>query len=166
MTFEHYIGIDNGLSGAAVVLNKEGEVVDKFLLPVEKTNEGNQIDVLALAQKVQAVDLPYAMVERASKHSNGKLALCSTWQSYGQIKAALNMSLIPFDTVPPQSWQRKFWTKKEYSKDEYNTKVAALGCALRIWPDETWLPNSRCRKPNHNLIDAALIAEFARRLKT
>jgi len=34
--------------------------------------------------------------------------------------------------------------------------------ARQLWPDETWLASPRCTKPHDGMIDAALIAEYAR----
>jgi hypothetical protein len=45
------------------------------------------------------------------------------------------------------------------------TKPAALSKARQLWPGETWLATARSSKPHEGLIDAALIAEWARRQK-
>jgi hypothetical protein len=43
------------------------------------------------------------------------------------------------------------------------TKRAASELARRLWPDESFFATERCKTPHDGLVDAALIAEYARR---
>jgi hypothetical protein len=45
------------------------------------------------------------------------------------------------------------------------TKPRALEVASRTWPEEDWLATPRSSKPHEGLIDAALIAEYGRRMR-
>jgi hypothetical protein len=73
----------------------------------------------------------------------------------------LTLAKVRFIIVRPQEWQREFWKQPRGVK--VDTKISALAAAKRLWPDETWLASQRCSVPNHNLVDAALIAEWGRR---
>ncbi len=178
-----YIGIDNGLDGGIVALDGEGAVTFKSKMPVNKTGKGREIDVQGFAAIVEqlsphavfisplAVSIveqlsPHAVfiVEQASKHSPGKMALCSTWHSFACMTTTLKLLKVQWDLVQPQKWQKAFWARPKMPKGQkFDTKAAALVAAKRIWPCEEWLASDRCKIAHNGMVDAALIAEHARR---
>ena len=160
-----YIGIDNGLDGGIVALDGEGAVTFKSKMPVNKTGKGREIDVQGFAAIVEQLS-PHAVfiVEQASKHSPGKLALCSTWHSFACMTTTLKLLKVQWDLVQPQKWQKAFWARPKMPKGQkFDTKAAALVAAKRIWPCEEWLASDRCKIAHNGMVDAALIAEHARR---
>jgi hypothetical protein len=42
------------------------------------------------------------------------------------------------------------------------TKTYALKAAAGLWPYECWLASTRCTTPHDGMVDAALIAQYAR----
>lgn len=160
-----YVGIDNGLDGGIVALDGEGAVTFKSKMPVNKTGKGREIDVQGFAAIVEQLS-PHAVfiVEQASKHSPGKMALCSTWHSFACMTTTLKLLKVQWDLVQPQKWQRAFWARPKMPKGQkFDTKAAALVAAKRIWPCEEWLASDRCKIAHNGMVDAALIAEHARR---
>jgi hypothetical protein len=160
-----YIGIDNGLDGGIVALDGEGAVTFKSKMPVNKTGKGREIDVQGFAAIVEQLS-PHAVfiVEQASKHSPGKMALCSTWHSFACMTTTLKLLKVQWDLVQPQKWQKAFWARPKMPKGQkFDTKAAALVAAKRIWPCEEWLASDRCKIAHNGMVDAALIAEHARR---
>ena len=133
-----YIGIDNGLDGGIVALDGEGAVTFKSKMPVNKTGKGREIDVQGFAAIVEQLS-PHAVfiVEQASKHSPGKMALCSTWHSFACMTTTLKLLKVQWDLVQPQKWQKAFWARPKMPKGQkFDTKAAALVAAKRIWPCE------------------------------
>ena len=160
---EYYIGIDNGLDGAIVMLNADGSIHHKGIMPTIKIGKGRIIDI---HQVREIVTRPYTTVilEEAQKHSPGKLALCSTWFTYGHLLALLTLDRMPYEIVRPKQWQKAFWAMPKMAKGKkFDTKAAALSAASRIWPSEDWTKSDRARKPHDGMVDAALIAEYGRR---
>ena len=160
-----YVGIDNGLDGGIVALDGEGAVTFKSKMPVNKTGKGREIDVQGFAAIVEQLS-PHAVfiVEQASKHSPGKMALCSTWHSFACMTTTLKLLKVQWDLVQPQKWQKAFWARPKMPKGQkFDTKAAALVAAKRIWPCEEWLASDRCKIAHNGMVDAALIAEHARR---
>ena len=160
-----YIGIDNGLDGGIVALDGEGAVTFKSKMPVNKTGKGREIDVQGFAAIVEQLS-PHVVfiVEQASKHSPGKMALCSTWHSFACMTTTLKLLKVQWDLVQPQKWQKAFWARPKMPKGQkFDTKAAALVAAKRIWPCEEWLASDRCKIAHNGMVDAALIAEHARR---
>lgn len=162
-----YCGIDNGLDGGIVLLDNVGGIYDALPMPTVKKGKGREVDVEKLDRLVSLITkspVNRFVVEEASKHSAGTLALCSTWFTYGSILAVLRCNQARFETVRPQQWQKAFWTRPKMAKGEkFDTKAAALHAAGRIWPSQDWTPTERARKPHDGMIDAALIAEYGRR---
>ena len=161
----YFIGIDNGLDGGVVVLSASGAIVRTEVMPVNKIGKGRMIDITELARILNDYPVATVICEEASKHSPGKMALCSTWFTYGQIVAMLKLHLHRYQTITPQTWQRVFWTKSKVADGQsYDTKSAALEAAKKLWPEQDWLASARSSKPHDGMVDAALIAEFGRRL--
>ena len=159
-----YVGIDNGLTGGIVALRDNGEIFDKSIIPTIKIGKGNIIDVIRLNQMIGHFDRPTALLENASKHSPGVLALCSTWYSLGCVETVLKISGTRYDLINPQKWQKEFWTRPKMPKGtKFDTKAAALNAANKLWPGTDWTKSERASKPHDGMIDAALIAEYCRR---
>ena len=170
---KNYLGIDNGLDGGLAALSQDGQLIDVRPMPTIKLGKGREIDTHAvndwLAKHLSSHSFakPPVIIEAASKHSPGTLALCSTWQSFGILKTVVTLNRFPLHIVEPKRWQKAFWTAtktpKGSPKVKFDTKAAALLAARRIWPSESWLATDRSSKPHDGMVDAALIAEWARR---
>ena len=160
-----YIGIDNGLSGALVALSDHpGPPMDTLVMPTRNKSKGNEVDALAIYEWLlsldTALDRMTIILETPGKHSPGAQALCSMWDSYGCIRGILECRSIRHHRIPPQQWQKVMIPNCAKG----DTKPAALTKARQLWPKERWLATPRCTKSHDGLIDAALIAEYGRRM--
>lgn len=160
-----YIGIDNGLTGGIVALsNHPGPPISMAIMPTRGKSKGNEVDALAIYEWIlsldTALDRMTVILETPGKHTPGAQALCSMWDSYGAIRAVLECKRIRHHRITPQSWQKSMLV----GCAKGDTKPAALAMAKRLWPDETWLASPRCTKPSDGLVDAALIAEYGRKM--
>ena len=52
---------------------------------------------------------------------------------------------------------------KVIEASKVNTKKTSLACAKRLWPNDTFVKNERCKTAHDGIVDAMLIAEAARR---
>lgn len=158
-----YVGIDNGLDGG-IAMFPSGQVLP---MPTVKLGKGRVVDVEFLdgLAKVWRADGATVCVEQATKHSAGKLALCSTWFTYGQIIAVLKINRVPYHEVTvPRTWQKEFWTVPKMAEGhKFDTKAAALVTVKKLFPDINLLASERCSVPHDGIVDAILIAEYARR---
>ena len=162
---KYFIGIDNGLDGGFVRLDQNGKIDHKCVMPVIKLGKGRAVDVIEL-QRLMPLDTSEfsVLLENASKHSPGVLALCSTWYSLGCVETVLKISGTRYDLINPQKWQKAFWTRPKMPKGtKFDTKAAALNAANKLWPGTDWTKSERASKPHDGIVDAALLAEFARR---
>ena len=158
-----YIGIDNGLTGGLVALSDHpGPPIAMIPMPTVGKAKGNEVDALAVWQWILSLnESPESLtvvLETPGKHSPGAQALCSMWDSYGAIRGVLACRGIRHHRITPQTWQKVMMP----GCAKGDTKPAALAKARQLWPKETWLATPRSSVPHGGLIDAALIAEYAR----
>lgn len=171
-----YIGIDNGLTGALVAISDHpGPPIAMIPMPLKAKAKGNEVDAGAvwnwlyhdcgwkLDQITVILETPGKQGARfrgkdGEMRSGGSLALCSMWDSFGAIRGVLESHGIRHHRIAPQTWQKAMLGSVEKGQ----TKPAALAKARQLWPYETWLATPRSTKPHEGMIDAALIAEFAR----
>jgi crossover junction endodeoxyribonuclease RuvC len=71
-------------------------------------------------------------------------------KGYGALLMALTAAGIPFETVTPQKWQKALGCLSKGDKNVTKRK------AQQLWPHIQW---------SHATSDAALIAEYGRRLR-
>lgn len=156
------LGIDNGLDGGLAALDRDA--LYTWPMPTRKLGKGRVIDVHALQSIIQLERPRLIVLEEASKHSAGVLALCSTWRSFGSILTVIELSGGRHEIVRPLQWQRAFWAKPKMPKGQkFDTKAAALNAANKLWPGRDWTKSEKATKAHDGMIDAALIAEWARR---
>ncbi len=138
------IGLDPGLSGAAVLLDATtGEVVDKIVF--SKVTEHDVADAI---RGWMDGDPVRAIQEKV--HSMPKQGVASSFKfgdHNGFLRGLVTALRIPYETVTPQKWQGAMKCRTGGNK---NISKAA---AQRRWPNEKW---------THATADAALIAEYGR----
>jgi hypothetical protein len=157
-----YIGIDNGLEGGLVALSDHpGPPIDMIVMPTRGKVKGNEIDSKAIWEWICSwgvSDNLTIIIETPGKHSPGVLALCSMWDSYGVLRSICETNGLRHHRITPQAWQKIMLV----GCAKGDTKPAALAKARSLWPALKWLATPRCSKPHTGLVDAALIAEYAR----
>lgn len=91
-------------------------------------------------------------------HSMPGQGVCSVFSfgdNCGFIRGVLTALKIPYEKVTPQKWQQALScnSKKGMTKVQHKNQTKAK--AQQLWPDRTW---------THAIADAALIAEYGRRV--
>lgn len=158
-----YIGIDNGISGGIAAIGQCGSIIAMRTMPTRKHGAKNEVDIRELYRWLSDVtggnlsNGIYCIEEPGG--SKSAAAAKSMAGSFHSIRGFFETKFLAFDRVTPQRWQKAMMGK--VAKGE--TKARALDVASELWPNERFLTNSRCKVVNHNLVDAALIAEYLRR---
>ena len=165
-----YIGIDNGLSGGLAAVSDHGTVAEYFprycVMPTRGKSKGNELDASEVKRWIEEIQSRYGMfgvtviLETPGKFSKGVQAISSMWDSYGALRAVCEVMGLRHHRITPQQWQKVMLP----ACAKGDTKPAALQKVRQLWPEETWLATPRSTKPHEGLIDAALIAEYGRRL--
>lgn len=160
------VGIDNGLSGAlAAISSTPGTpIIGMRTMPTQQLHKGREIDIRGVNDWLNIVTdhnkrQCTIVIEIPGKHTPGFQALCSMWEAFGRLCAWVELKGLRHHRVQPRAWQKVMLPGCEKGM----TKPAALAVARRLWPEENWRATGRCSTPHTGLIDAILIAEYARR---
>jgi hypothetical protein len=169
-----YLGIDNGKDGAVIVLDNSGKIISKHKTPLFKsaTKGGKKLgkdeydivgmrdmimgslisekDVMVTLEKAQP--MPITMGGGVANYQRGL--------SFGLWQGLLVGLGVSYQIVTPQAWQ-KIMLAGINSED---TKQAGAIAAQRLWPKEDWRKSQLAKKADEGFVDAALIAEFGRRI--
>lgn len=159
-----YIGVDIGKSGAIVIID------DSSIVSHPMPMIGTEVDYAFLKD----------IIENATQHKNAHIVFEKLGVIFGTSKAtafsmghqsgaiemlAITLS-VPYTKIPAKQWQKEMFQGVEEitktGKSSRDTKAMALIAAKRIFPD-TQLTFGKAKKPNDGLIDALLMAEYARR---
>jgi len=155
------IGIDPGKKGAIVGLDREtGSVGFMEPMPLIQKKEFNPTEFLLTLRKRQKVE--HVFLEMAqSFRGQGIVSTFNYARDFGIIIGILTAAKIPYTLVRPKIWQKEMFTGTFANSDP---KVRALQVASRLWPHVSFLNSPRCKVAHDGMIDAALIAEYGRRL--
>lgn len=140
-----YLGIDPGRSGALGIISPSGICLLKF-------DERAYIGALKPLEGAEAV---CCLEHVGAMPKQGVTSTFNFGQNFGWIQGVLQALGIPFELVRPLKWKREF----SVTQDK-NTSVAVC---QRLFPEISLLPTPRCSKPDDNLAEALLMAEYARR---
>lgn len=165
MTNKYFVGVDPGKSPAICVLDGRGQIVHNRLL--KHKTDFPYLDWMMFLNTLErelfleecdlymTVELPHS-VRMASAKANFQFGL-----SVGACIQGVQFVQTP-DLVSPKEWQKKVW--KNGDKVKGDSKATSLAAAKRIlgsaWNDENFLPTTRSKVVNHNLIDSYLIAMY------
>jgi crossover junction endodeoxyribonuclease RuvC len=159
-----FFGIDPGTTGAIAAVSDSGKLLLCEDLPITRPLPKvclvvcEHLRVLmsnALAEVAASNSQSIAMVERAQAFpGQGGSSAFNYGANFGSILTALQIHQFPYDFVSPGSWKKAMGIGKGAHKD------ASLDIARRLFP-ELRLE----RKRDHNMAEAALLAEWSRRVR-
>jgi crossover junction endodeoxyribonuclease RuvC len=144
------LGIDPGLSGAAVVI-ENGQVVAVTDLPTVGDGTKRALDEHALHRWLGAHHADHAFIEQVSAMLGwGVGATFRFGMAYGAIRAVIALHGIPYTLVSPVKW-KKFYSLTGQEKE------ASRQRALQLFPQGAAF---FARKMDHQRADAALVANY------
>jgi len=172
-----YIGIDPGLTGGFGVI--DGSRIYTAPIPtlwiVKKAKKRDvrrrQYNENAICEFLRAHKEAIATLEEqfpmpsvfenknGKKETRGATSGFSTGFGYGLFQGLLRGLNITTYTVHPKTWQKEFF-KRDATK---TTKEQALEVTQDLFPHVDLYRSERTTKPDHNLVDALLIAEWGKR---
>lgn len=155
------IGIDNGVSGGLCALSPHSQIIAMLPMPTLKARKGNEIDIAGVAAWLADLDSReklQVVIEEPGGSKSAKAA-CSMAGSFHALRALCVLRGLRWHRVTPQAWQKAMLPGCASGE----TKARALSEARQLWPDVSFLASERSRIADSGLIDAALIAEWARR---
>ncbi len=171
------IGVDNGLDGALVALSpiKGLAPIAKFTMPTlsvfypaRKTSKARtlrEIDTRDLVVILNSLECKPAetpvFFEHCPFHADRVEIMRGMAINAGKILAVLEAKgFAKIHRILSFDWQPVMLGKVPRGE----TKSRALAKARELWPDEIWKASARSTVPHDGIVDAALIAEYGRRL--
>ena len=172
------LGIDNGLKGGLCLLSDIGNLppIRKAPMPLRKvagrSRDGKATEkqeicthgiLEALRWHTGPTDELIVVIEALpdGAYGIGVSSVVSLAVSFGIIYGICASRGYRVVTSRAQDWQKRILGK--VTKGE--TKQAALEMAIRLWKGENWKASGRCTTAHDGMVDAALIAEDARRIR-
>lgn len=156
-----YLGIDVGITGGMAALCPDTGLVFVRAMPVVPVGKGTRraYDNRLIAEALRGVmGEKFAVLERQQAYpAQGGVSNFTMGLGFGVWLQALTDHHIPFEVIQPKAWQ------KEYGIASGDTKAQAAIVAARLWPAQDWRETPRCRKAHEGMVDACLMAEYARR---
>lgn len=171
-----YIGIDIGKQGSIAHIKSSGEIITYKMPKI-----GTEIDERSLSGILDSI-LNFCVSEGENYHvifeklgviyGSSKQTAFSMGEQYGTVKAMCVCKKIPYTPVRAVEWQKTMFTgvdeirkpSKTGKKLVRDTKGMALIAIQRIFPDLKLTFGDRASKPDDNLIDSVLIAEYGKRM--
>jgi len=155
-----FIGLDPGKTGGIAALYPG-------LTPVAQPMPviGKELDLGAVVKWLYPAggnSIDFAVVER--QQAMPKQGVASTFQTgygFGVLVGLLYACNTPFQIVSAKEWQKTFGITG--ARGDVKTQAAQI--AQRLFPEVELRATARCRKPHEGIVDALLIAEYARRLR-
>jgi hypothetical protein len=155
------IGIDNGLDGGLCAISAhDGSVIDMWATPTFERAGKREVDTKTIYNWITDLHTePLIAIEEPLKHAKSSQAMRSMGISYGKILGMCESHLLKVKPIQVQDWQKDMLGKVPKSQ----TKTFALRKAQELAPDEDWRKNNRCTVPHDGIVDAFLIAQYARK---
>ena len=158
-----YVSVDNGVGGGLVALDADGNVRAKLVMPLHTVRGRSEVDVVAVADWLLVngltTDKTTVVIEEPGGSQSAKAA-SSMAGSFHALRATFALLRYKWLRITPQSWQKPMLRCKTG-----DTKPAAAALVVSLWPDEDWRASPRCKVMHSGLVDAAIIAEHARRMR-
>lgn len=165
-----YIGIDNGVSGGIVAIMQDGGLVTKFETPIKRGKNANEVDIYGVKRCFEIIyraielighdrKLVVVVLEEPGGSKSAKAAT-SMAGSFHAFRGMFETLGIRWERITPARWQKQMLPGCKTGE----TKPRALARVSELWPGESWMASPRCKKASEGMVDAALIAEYGRRM--
>ena len=153
-----HIGIDPGLDGGLVALDSSLQVVEATRMPTLGTGK-RLLDIVQIRTWLFDVragrDVRVWLEKSGPRPKDGKAAAWKTGCGWGQLEGLLCGLAMPYQVVPPRTWQADVCK----GLPKLDTKARTVLAVQRRLPALDLTPG-RCRVPHTGLADAAGLAMY------
>lgn len=172
----YIVGIDPGKNGAIAVLDKEGKIISKQVMP-KIANEFDTNEFNKMVVNIGLENIDCVAIEKV--HALFGSSAGSTFE-FGRMVGILEGVIVSHSLkhimIDPKVWQKEMFqgipeirkpstinkNGKEL-KGRVDTKAMAEIACKRLFPNESFIATERSKKYHDGLGDAVLIAEYLRR---
>lgn len=152
---KNILGVDPGLNGGLVVINADGEIVAKTVVPIFD-GKRKEYDIKSIEAFIRQNNVGLAVLEKSTTRPlQSAQSTFTTGKGFGMYWAIFHVMGIKLALVSPQVWQKAIIQSPKGESKQY----AMLYCA-RTWPREEWRATPRSKNPHDGLCDAACLAAY------
>lgn len=163
-----YVGIDVGKNGAIAAI-VDGKIQVKPMPKIKTELDYHELSITL--SKLKDRDSHIVFEKLGVIFGSGKQVAWSMGEQSGAIEMSCICQGVAYTKVKAVDWQKQMFqgldqiTKPSTTgkKQVRDTKAMALMAVKRIFPDLKLTFGERATKPHDGLIDAVLMAEYARR---
>lgn len=163
---KYIISADPGFTGAVVIINPNREV---FTLKTPLLNDDiDSNKIIEFIKNFGTVEFTGIIEDVHSVFNSSAKSNFQFGRALGIIEGIFAGLGIKFIKIQPKVWQKQMFSgieiikKLDKGKEKTDTKAMALQAVKKLYPDVNLLPTPRCKKPSDGIVDAILIAEYAR----
>jgi hypothetical protein len=148
-----YIGIDVGANGGYCIMNSDGVILTSAVL--------GDLEIFMKEMQGCCTQAYHAVFERVhAMPGQGVSSMFTFGHNVGMIEGILKAYGVPYSKVTPQSWQKEIHVGIDKKLDP---KERSRRAAAQLFPHSDFRKSERCKKAHDGIVDAVLIAEYARR---
>jgi len=154
------ISIDNGLSGAIVIL--QGNIIlEKIRMPIINTTKGKkEYDIPEIIKLIEKYDNAEIIIEKAQAMPKlGTVQAFNFGKNYGILLGIFTALKRRYYIVHSKTWQTEMFRDMNYK----DTKQASAIAAQRLFPNENFIATERSKKVHDGMTDATLMGVYAQR---
>jgi hypothetical protein len=162
---KYYIGIDIGLQGGIVILDKDGTIKEFHNMPKDKSG----IDIIELDKIFWEYEGSPCMVifeKLGPIFGSSKKTAWSMGVQVGLMKTICSIRSLPYTEVQAKVWQKEMFQGipaiTKAGKSSLDTKAMALEAFKRLYPKVDF-KRPKADKQYDGLIDALLMADYGKR---
>ena len=174
---KYFCGIDIGKNGALCVIDENGSIIEKHKTPTIGANKLiDTVEFLSIIEHIRdTYNCGFYYEDLKPIFSASKKAVASLIGSAKMLEGILLALRLKHHSIMAKEWQAEMFkgipivlkdsTKINNSKSgkSKDTKAMALLSARRIWANESFKSSKAQRVEQDGIVDALLIADFARR---
>lgn len=173
-----YLGIDPGKDGAIFALGAGGS--EGWILP-DLDQRAEKLRVLLVMVDGDPGRIRAVLEDTNAFPGQSSVTTAAQFRDIGQWQGMLAALKIPYQMVKATTWQREVLVGKpsppkkpkgmdpksrKHLTDAHRKEIKAFAAtvAARVYPGYDFRRTERCAGPHDGLVDAALIAEYCRRV--
>jgi len=163
-----YIGIDIGKLGAYYIMGEDGSEIERGPTPMITVKEVDYHKLNAILEPYEGFNGMVVFEKLGVIFGSSKAVAFSMGYQSGAIQMCCIANAIRYTMIPAKKWQAEIFEGqnkifKKGIKGPLDTKAMALVAARRLFPKTNLLMTEKSSVPHNGLIDALLMAEYARR---
>lgn len=152
------IGIDPGFNGGICILNEEGKIINKYIMPIREIDGKRELDSQRIKEILENVK-PIKMLgieKQQSIYGVNTSVVFKMGRGMGILEGLAVGLEIPYILILSRKWQKEMFG----GLGKGDTKQQSRLLAQELFPNEDFTATKRSRILHDGMTDACLISVF------